>query len=148
MMMCKRGAFILWTPVYKFNPNSHFCPIKLYVWIKLFPYVSCNDLDKYIFCHNKWTFAFFQEATDPVLHQVYNRFIAHKRYNLPPNSILGLNKICENKKYAFVTSSLIAAYTENSLGCSIIHLPEAFTREYLSLAVAKNSAYLDIINHK
>jgi hypothetical protein len=27
-------------------------------------------------------------------------------------------------------------------------LPEAFTKEYLSLAVAKNSDYLGIINHK
>ncbi|PNF41651.1 hypothetical protein B7P43_G07625 [Cryptotermes secundus] len=105
-----------------------------------------NDFEMGV-VNNSAVLSEFEEATDPILHQVYSRFIAHKRYNLPPNSIFGLNKVCENKKYAFVTSSLIATYTEKSLSCYVVPLPEAFTREYLSLAVAKNSAYLDIINH-
>jgi hypothetical protein len=96
----------------------------------------------------KLPFCFLQQTTDPILRQVYDTFIASKRNNLPTDSKFGLSKICQNKNYAFVTSCLIATYMKNSLSCSIMPLPEAFTKEYLSLAVTKNSVYLDIINHK
>lgn len=95
-------------------------------------------------CH----FIIPQETTDYVLRQVYDTFIASKRSNLPAGSKSGLSKVCQNSKYAFVTSCLVATYMQNSLSCSIKPLPEAFTKEYLSLATKKNSPYLGVINHK
>jgi hypothetical protein len=47
-----------------------------------------------------------------------------------------------------MTSNLIAAYMKKNLSCSIVALPEIVNREYLSLAIAKNSSYLGILNHK
>jgi hypothetical protein len=64
------------------------------------------------------------------------------------SSKLGLKKICEDKKFAFVTSGLIATYIKKNLSCPIVPLPEALSREYLSLAVKKKNPYLGILNHK
>ncbi|GFG34970.1 hypothetical protein Cfor_09315 [Coptotermes formosanus] len=89
----------------------------------------------------------FEETTDPILHQVYDKFILRKRHDLQLSSKLGLKKICEDKKFAFVTSGLIATYIKKNLSCPIVPLPEALSREYLSLAVKKKNPYLGILNH-
>jgi hypothetical protein len=82
------------------------------------------------------------------LRQVYDKFIARNGYDLQLNSKIGLNKICRDKKFAFVTSGLIATYIKNNLSCSIVPLPEALNREYLALALQKTSPYLEILNQK
>lgn len=97
---------------------------------------------------NKFWHILFQETIDSILCQVYEKFIARNRHNLQINSKIGLNKICWHKKFAFVTSELIATYVKNKLSCSIVPLPEALNREYLSLALQKTSLYLEILNQK
>jgi hypothetical protein len=89
-----------------------------------------------------------QETSDSILRQVYDKFIAPKGHDLQINSKIGLNKICLDKKFAFVTSDLFAAHIKNNLSCSIVALPEALNREYLALAVQKKSPYLEILNQK
>ncbi|PSN42552.1 hypothetical protein C0J52_03833, partial [Blattella germanica] len=86
-----------------------------------------------------------QEASDPVLKQLYERLSFTK--DLPLISLAGLQKVCNQDKFAFVTSTLIAAVMIKNLTCLVEAVPGTLMKEYLALALAKNSPFRGIINH-
>ncbi|PNF16858.1 hypothetical protein B7P43_G06079 [Cryptotermes secundus] len=92
--------------------------------------------------------SFFDTATETVMQNVYNKLILPALEDAPPDTLAGLQRVCDQPKYGFVVDSTRAYSVLNNLTCDIVALPEAFIPATGTFVVAKHSPYRRLINFK
>jgi hypothetical protein len=91
---------------------------------------------------------FQQTATEAVMQNVYQKLISPTLSDAPPDTLAGLQRVCDQPKYGFVVDSTRAASVWNNLTCDIMALPEAFIPATGTFVVGKHSPYRRLINSK
>lgn len=85
-----------------------------------------------------------QHTTDRVMSQLFNKLIL-KEKKLPTSYIEGLEKVCREDKYAFVTLDSMAAILQQKVNCKLEPL-DVITPATIAMALQRNSPYRGIIN--
>ena len=93
------------------------------------------------------TFLFFQNATDPLLEEIYKKLIKPDIYNLPSTYAEAANRICESK-YAFVTSPIVMKKFASHSKCTIIEVPGISIPGLSAITTKKKFPFLRLMNHK
>jgi len=70
-----------------------------------------------------------------------------KEINLPSNYLDGLDRVCKEDKYAFMTLDNMAALLQQKVDCKLEPL-DAITQTTIAMALQPNSPYRGIINAK
>jgi len=72
--------------------------------------------------------SFFQQASvESIMRQVYEKLIQPNRHDAPPDTVSGLQRVCDQSKYAFVVDSMRAFSVSNSVvTCDLVAVPDAF----------------------
>ena len=93
--------------------------------------------------------SFFQHASEgSVMHQVYEKLILPHRHDAPPDTVSGLQRICDKSKYAFVVDSTREASVSNNVTCDLVAVPDAFIPASGTFVIAKHSPFRRLINSK
>jgi len=87
-------------------------------------------------------------SEESVMRQVYETLVLPYRHDAPPDTVSGLQEVCDKSKYAFVVDSIRAASVSNSVTCDLVAVPDAFIPALGTFVVAKHSPYRRLINSK
>ncbi|KAJ9584263.1 hypothetical protein L9F63_021385, partial [Diploptera punctata] len=79
------------------------------------------------------------ESKVELLKMIYGKKIVPFRHLLPRNISEGLEKICQENNYAFVTSTYGLIEQINFIHCSIVFIPQAFFPGSIAIAMVKES---------
>ncbi|KAJ9584260.1 hypothetical protein L9F63_021382, partial [Diploptera punctata] len=89
---------------------------------------------------------YFKESKVDLLNIIYKKKIYPNRHMLPRNNNEGLEKICQEKNYAHVTSTYILIQQIRLIHCSIVLIPQAFFPGSIAITMVKESHYKGIFN--
>jgi hypothetical protein len=93
--------------------------------------------------------SFFQQTSEEsVLRQVYDKLILPNRHDAPPDTVRGLQRVCDKSKYAFVVDSTRAVSVSNNVTCDLVPVPDAFIPASGTFVIAKHSPFRRLINSK
>jgi hypothetical protein len=95
-----------------------------------------------------YVYWFQQTATETVMQNVYHKLILPALEDAPPDTLTGLQRVCDQPKYGFVVDSMRAASVLNKLTCDIVALPDASIPATGTFVVGKHSPYRRLINFK
>lgn len=70
-----------------------------------------------------------------------------KETNLPSNYLDGLERVCKDDKYAFMTLDSMAMLLQQKVDCKLEPL-DVITQSTIAMALRSNSPYRGIINAK
>lgn len=82
------------------------------------------------------------------MQQVYDQLILPTMDDAPPDTLAGLQRVCDKSKYGFVVDSTRAASVMNNVTCELEELPHAFIPATGTFVIGKHSPYRRIINSK
>ncbi|XP_014488825.1 PREDICTED: glutamate receptor U1-like [Dinoponera quadriceps] len=89
-------------------------------------------------------YSFFQNTSDKILNVLFDELLM-KETNLPINYMDGLERVCKEDKYAFMTLDNMAAILRDKVDCDLEPL-DAITQITIAMALRPNSPYRGIIN--
>jgi len=93
--------------------------------------------------------SFFQQASEEsIMRQVYEKLILPNRHDASPDTVSGLQRVCDQSKYAFVVDSMRAFSVSNSVTCDLVAVPDAFIPASATFLIAKHSPFRRLINSK
>lgn len=110
-------------------------------------YLQVGAVTGFQSCFNIW----IQTSEDPVLSQLYQRWVAPEGATLPVSEWSGLSRVCsaERHKYGFLASHVVGlVFGFRNPDCHLIHLPDASIPQSLAFALPKQSQYRRPINQK
>ena len=93
-------------------------------------------------------FNFSQNATEPLMKEVYEKIIEPDKDDLPISIEEGMQRICDRNKYAFMTSLDVVLGLLDVISCKLMSVIGASIPESLALSIAKKNPYRGLINHK
>jgi hypothetical protein len=82
------------------------------------------------------------------MRQVYDNMIVPHLDDAPPDTVTGLQRVCDKSKYGFVADSTRAASVMNNVTCALVAVTEAFIPATGTFVIAKHSPYRRLINSK
>jgi hypothetical protein len=82
------------------------------------------------------------------MQNVYHKLILPNLEDAPPDTVAGLQRVCDQPKYGFIVDSTRAASVLNNLTCDVVALPDAFIPATGTFVVGKHSSYRRLINSK
>ena len=91
-------------------------------------------------------YSFFQNTSDTVLTVMFEELLA-RELDLPVNYLDGLNRVCQEKKYAFMTLDNMATVLQGKVECAVEPL-DAIMQTTIAMAVPIHSPYRGIIDTK
>lgn len=80
------------------------------------------------------------------MHVLFDKLLM-KETNLPSSYLDGLNRVCKEHKYAFMTMDNMAALLQQKVDCKLEPL-DAITQITVAMALQPNSPYRGLINAK
>lgn len=88
-----------------------------------------------------------QRTTDKVMSQVFDKLIRKETIakKLPTSYMEGLERVCREDKYAFVTLDNMAALLQQKVNCKLEPL-DVITPTTIAMTLQRNSPYRGIIN--
>ncbi|KAH0950141.1 hypothetical protein HN011_000355 [Eciton burchellii] len=89
-------------------------------------------------------FSFFRNTSDRVLSVLFTELLK-KETNLPRNYLEGLERVCREDKYAFMTLDNMAMLLQQKVNCKLEPL-DIMTHATIAMATQSNSPYLGLIN--
>ncbi|XP_011693318.1 PREDICTED: glutamate receptor ionotropic, delta-1-like isoform X2 [Wasmannia auropunctata] len=89
-------------------------------------------------------FSFFQNTSDKIMSVLFDELIT-KETDLPSNYLDGLERVCKEDKYAFMTLDNMAALLQQKVDCKLEPL-DVITQTTIAMALQVNSPYRGIIN--
>ncbi|XP_028047966.1 glutamate receptor ionotropic, delta-1 isoform X2 [Monomorium pharaonis] len=89
-------------------------------------------------------FTFFQNTSDKTLRVLFDEVLM-KETGLPSNYLDGLERVCKEDKYAFMTLDNMAALLQQKVDCKLEKL-DAISQTTIAMALQPNSPYRGIIN--
>ncbi|XP_071865855.1 glutamate receptor U1 isoform X2 [Bombus fervidus] len=89
-------------------------------------------------------YSFFQNTSDTVLTVMFEELLA-RELDLPVNYFDGLNRVCQEKKYAFMTLDNMATVLQGKIECAVEPL-DAIMQTTIAMAVPSHSPYRGIID--
>ncbi|XP_069696795.1 glutamate receptor U1-like [Periplaneta americana] len=92
-------------------------------------------------------FSFFRNTTDKLMQDIYWRLIAPQQQALPRTTSEGLQRVCEDYKYAFLATRESTEQLAANLSCRLTALPRAYLPGSRAMAVARGSPYLGVFSH-
>ncbi|XP_076302865.1 putative glutamate receptor [Lasioglossum baleicum] len=87
---------------------------------------------------------FFQNTTDAVLSVMLEELLTRET-DLPTNYLEGLNRVCGEKKYAFMTLDNMVSVLQGKVGCALVPL-DVMMQTTIAMAVPAQSPYRGIID--
>jgi hypothetical protein len=90
----------------------------------------------------------FQESRVKLLKNIYRRLIAPHESTLIFSDVEGLQRLCYDKKYAYMTSDYNLLRERYAPNCSISQITHAFFPGLIAIPMAKGSPYLGLFNYK
>ncbi|CAL1673816.1 unnamed protein product [Lasius platythorax] len=96
---------------------------------------------------NSAYYTFLQRTTDKVMSQVFDKLIRKETIakKLPTSYMEGLERVCREDKYAFVTLDNMAALLQQKVNCKLEPL-DVITPTTIAMTLQRNSPYRGIIN--
>ncbi|XP_047103778.1 glutamate receptor ionotropic, kainate 5-like [Schistocerca piceifrons] len=94
--------------------------------------------------HKSGVLNVFNDATVPLLKNIYRRLILPGINSLPKNQDDVVKRLCSSK-YAYMRSRILGV-RDDSGNCHIVPIPQASLPETLGLVFPKNSSYRGLIN--
>jgi hypothetical protein len=88
-----------------------------------------------------------QEATDPVLKEIYEKFLAPNIKSLPKSPMDGLQKVCDESRYAIAIDSFDVRQNARKLTCELLPVPHAYFWVPASFIINKKSPYKELFSH-
>ncbi|KAJ4432543.1 hypothetical protein ANN_21166 [Periplaneta americana] len=89
---------------------------------------------------------YFKTSKDPMMNEVYSKLIPPTK-NSSKTSKSGLENVCKEKKYAFLTSHIIYQWLKPKLPCSVVGVQQAYYSKAVSMVINKRSPYKRFFNH-
>ncbi|PSN36473.1 Ionotropic receptor 176 [Blattella germanica] len=89
----------------------------------------------------------FEKATDPVMRKIYDILIAPNSKSLPKNELEGLQRICKETNYAFLTEQDSGNIYAKLLPCEIMEIPRASIVMPVSFPISKRCPYKRLFTH-
>ncbi|XP_050484650.1 uncharacterized protein LOC126870718 isoform X4 [Bombus huntii] len=89
-------------------------------------------------------YSFFQNTSDTMLTVMFEELLA-RELDLPVNYFDGLNRVCQEKKYAFMTLDNMATVLQGKVECAVEPL-DAIMQTTIAMAVPSHSPYRGIID--
>ncbi|KOX79721.1 Glutamate receptor delta-1 subunit [Melipona quadrifasciata] len=89
-------------------------------------------------------YSFFQNTSDNVLTIMFDQLLTREA-DLPPNYFDGLTRVCQEKKYAFMTLDNMASVLQGKVECALEPL-DVIMQTTIAMAVPADSPYRGIIN--
>ncbi|KAF3429742.1 hypothetical protein E2986_05555 [Frieseomelitta varia] len=89
-------------------------------------------------------YSFFQNTSDNVLTVMFDQLLTRET-DLPPNYFDGLTRVCQEKKYAFMTLDNMASVLQGKVECALEPL-DVIMQTTIAMAVPADSPYHGIIN--
>ncbi|KDR11384.1 glutamate receptor ionotropic, kainate 5-like [Zootermopsis nevadensis] len=89
----------------------------------------------------------FEEATDPVLKQIYKTFIAPNTNSFPGSVLECMKRVCDEKTYVATVDSDEKRLYSDKLSCKLTAVPNAFFWVPASYIITKKSPYKKIFGH-
>ncbi|XP_011872070.1 PREDICTED: glutamate receptor U1-like isoform X2 [Vollenhovia emeryi] len=93
---------------------------------------------------NSADFTFFQNTSDQIMNVLFDELLL-KEVNLPINYLDGLERVCKEDKYAFMTLDNMAALLQQKVDCKLEPL-DVITHTTIAMALRRNSQYRSIID--
>ncbi|PSN36467.1 Ionotropic receptor 173 [Blattella germanica] len=87
----------------------------------------------------------FENASDPVLRKLYANFLGPNLNSLPRTDVEGMNRVCEERNYAFTVVDYSIYRTR--LQCEVIEIPRAGFSIPASFLISKNNPYKRVLTH-
>lgn len=87
-----------------------------------------------------------QNTSDKILRVLFDELLM-KETDLPRNYMDGLERVCKEDKYAFMTLDNMAAILQERVDCKLEPL-DVITQTTIAMALRPNSPYRGIINAK
>jgi hypothetical protein len=88
----------------------------------------------------------FQNSTDKVLREIYNKLIAPYEAALDISDYTGLQRLCSDRKYAHCVSDYMLLLPLFMPPCSITFVPRAFYPGTMAIGMAKMNPYRGIMD--
>ncbi|KAJ9585858.1 hypothetical protein L9F63_020500, partial [Diploptera punctata] len=87
-------------------------------------------------------------TSDQILNEINNKILIPLGENMP-GAEEGIENICRRTRYAYMISSYLfmGIRKHRHLKCNIMALPRASVKEFYSIALTKNSPYIDLFNY-
>jgi hypothetical protein len=82
------------------------------------------------------------------MKEVYAKLIAPDKDHLPITIEEGMQRVCDNDNYAFMTSLDVVLGLQNRITCKLTSVLGASIPESLAMTIAKHSPYRSLINYK
>jgi len=92
------------------------------------------------------TYEYFQNSKDPIIVNVYRKFIQPERRHLPRNVKAGLSRLCTESKYTFFCSKETAVALLKDVPCKVIEIPVMSYSTSVSMMISKRSPYKKFLN--
>ncbi|KAG5317735.1 GLRK protein, partial [Pseudoatta argentina] len=89
-------------------------------------------------------FSFFQNTSDKIMNVLFDELLI-KETDLPSNYLDGLERVCKDDKYAFMTLDNMATLLQQKVNCKLEPL-DVITQTTIAMALQPNSPYRGIIN--
>ncbi|KAL6262922.1 hypothetical protein P5V15_005710 [Pogonomyrmex californicus] len=89
-------------------------------------------------------YSFFQNTSDKIMSVLFDQLLV-KETNLPRNYLDGLERVCKENKYAFMTLDNMAALLQQKVDCKLEPL-DTITQITVAMGLQLNSPYRGIIN--
>ncbi|KYM79557.1 putative glutamate receptor [Atta colombica] len=89
-------------------------------------------------------FSFFQNTSDKIMNVLFDKLL-RKETDLPSNYLDGLERVCKDDKYAFMTLDNMATLLQQKVDCKLEPL-DVITQTTIAMALQPNSPYRGIIN--
>jgi hypothetical protein len=83
-----------------------------------------------------------------MLREIYNKFLLRQNVTHPDTALEGLQRVCHDKKLAFMISTNDLMEYVDKINCSFVRIPEAYFPSSVAFAVAKGSHFRGLFNHK
>ncbi|PNF26534.1 hypothetical protein B7P43_G13974 [Cryptotermes secundus] len=90
---------------------------------------------------------FFDEATDPLSKEIYEKLILPDIQNLPLSYADAFKRVCDSK-YAFMSSPAMMRQFNRNLNCTFISLPQANIPGVIAMTTIKKFPYRGLLNYK
>ncbi|XP_033609385.1 probable glutamate receptor isoform X2 [Cryptotermes secundus] len=81
-----------------------------------------------------------------IIRKAYKTLVEPKRQKLPRSTVEGLRRLCNEDKYSFFCSKIMAKGLMQNLPCSVVEISEMSYRITVSMVISKQSPYKRFFN--
>ncbi|XP_021923390.1 probable glutamate receptor [Zootermopsis nevadensis] len=89
---------------------------------------------------------YFENSTDPVMQNIYQKMIAPNRHNFPFSDDEGFRRVCNVPNYAYITYTDLEYQETGTLSCGLTEIPQIYIPGSLAITTVKKSPYKGIFN--